>query len=330
MQNRQSNNYPGRSSDCTAERWIIMDILKLIEMTLSATMRMGTPLLLASVGGMFASRCGIMPLGVEGMITIGAFSAVCGSYFTASPWIGLLLGVAVSSALALLNAWLCIRFHVNHIIGGLGLNMLVAAVVGIFLQTLWGSSTNSPSVESVKGLDLPFLTDIPIVGALFSGQFLVTYVAILLVPLTWFLLFRTKFGMRVRIIGNNPYVASTSGVQVNRYKYMCMLLCGILAGLAGAFLSICQMNMFVEGMSSERGYISNVICALGSSNPVGILGASFLFGLADAAQLSLQDLNIPSQLLRMLPYCVTVIALMFVKGNRGIAAFEGKHFEEIK
>lgn len=307
-----------------------MDILKLIEMTLSATLRMATPLLLASVGGMFASRCGIMPLGVEGMITIGAFSAVFGSYFTANPWIGLLLGMTVSAALALLNAWLCIRFHVNHIIGGLGLNMLVAAVVGIFLQTLWGSATNSPPVESVKGLDLPFLADIPLVGALFSGQFLVTYIAILLVPLTWFLMFRTKFGMRVRIIGNNPYVASTAGVQVNRYKYMCMLLCGILAGLAGAFLSICQMNMFVEGMSSERGYISNVICALGSSNPVGILAASVLFGLADAAQLSLQDLNIPSQLLRMLPYCVTVIALMFVKGNQGVAAFEGKHFEEIK
>ena len=167
-------------------------------------------------------------------------------------------------------------------------------------------------------------------GALFSGQFLVTYIAILLVPLTWFLMFRTKFGMRVRIIGNNPYVASTSGIQVNRYKYMCMLLCGILAGLAGAFLSVCQMNMFVEGMSSERGYISNVICALGSSNPVGILAASLFFGLAEAAQLSLQDLNIPSQLLRMLPYCVTVIALVFVRGNRGVAAFEGKHFEEEK
>lgn len=309
---------------------IIMDILKLIEMTLSATLRMATPLLLASVGGMFASRCGIMPLGVEGMITIGAFSAVIGSHFTASPWIGLLLGVTVSAALALLNGWLCIRFHVNHIIGGLGLNMLVAAVVGIFLQTLWGSSTTSPQVASVKGLDLPFLADIPLVGALFRGQFLVTYIAILLVPLTWFLMFRTKFGMRVRIIGNNPYVASTSGIQVNRYKYMCMLLCGILAGLAGAFLSVCQMNMFVEGMSSERGYISNVICALGSSNPVGILAASLFFGLADAAQLSLQDLNIPSQLLRMLPYCVTVIALMFVRGNRGVAAFEGKHFEEAK
>ena len=307
-----------------------MDILKLLEMTLSATLRMGTPLLLASVGGMFASRCGIMPLGVEGMITIGAFSAVVGSHLTANPWLGLLMGISASTALALLNGWLCIRCHVNHIIGGLGLNMLVAALVGIFLQTMWGSSTNSPPLASIKGLDLPLLADIPLVGALFTGQFLVTYLAILLVPLTWFLMFRTKFGMRVRIIGNNPYVASTSGIRVNRYKYMCMLLCGILAGLAGAFLSVCQMNMFVEGMSSDRGYISNVICALGSSNPAGILGASLLFGLADAAQLSLQDLNIPSQLLRMLPYCVTVVALMFVRGNRGMAAFEGKHFEEVK
>ena len=307
-----------------------MDILKLLEMTLSATLRMGTPLLLASVGGMFASRCGIMPLGVEGMITIGAFSAVVGSHLTANPWLGLLMGISASTALALLNGWLCIRCHVNHIIGGLGLNMLVAALVGIFLQTMWGSSTNSPPVASIKGLDLPLLADIPLVGALFTGQFLVTYLAILLVPLTWFLMFRTKFGMRVRIIGNNPYVASTSGIRVNRYKYMCMLLCGILAGLAGAFLSVCQMNMFVEGMSSDRGYISNVICALSSSNPAGILGASLLFGLADAAQLSLQDLNIPSQLLRMLPYCVTVVALMFVRGNRGMAAFEGKHFEEVK
>ena len=163
-----------------------MDILKLLEMTLSATLRMGTPLLLASVGGMFASRCGIMPLGVEGMITIGAFSAVVGSHLTANPWLGLLMGISASTALALLNGWLCIRCHVNHIIGGLGLNMLVAALVGIFLQTMWGSSTNSPPVASIKGLDLPLLADIPLVGALFTGQFLVTYLAILLVPLTWF------------------------------------------------------------------------------------------------------------------------------------------------
>ena len=307
-----------------------MDILQLLEMTLSATLRMSTPLLLASLASMFASRCGIMPLGVEGMITFGAFSSVVGSWITGNPWLGLLTGVAASSLLALLNAWLCICCHVNHIIGGLGLNMLVNALVGIFLQTLWGSATNSPQVASVSGLDLPFLAEIPLIGAFFDGQFALTYLAVLLVPLTWFLMFRTRFGMRVRIIGNNPYVASTAGVRVNRYKYECMLFCGILSGLAGAFLSVCQMNMFVEGMSSERGYISNVICALGSSNPAGILGASFLFGLADAAQLSLQDMNIPSQLLRTLPYCVTVIALMFVRGNRGVAAFEGKHFEEVK
>lgn len=307
-----------------------MDILQLLEMTLSATLRMSTPLLLASMASMFSSRCGIMPLGVEGMITLGAFSSVVGSYMTGNAWLGLLTGVTASAALALLNAWLCICCHVNHIIGGLGLNMLVTALVGIFLQTLWGSSTNSPQVSSISGLDLPFMSDVPLVGALFDGQFALTYIAVLFVPLTWFLMFRTKFGMRVRIIGNNPYVASTSGIRVNRYKYMCMLICGILSGLAGAFLSICQMNMFVEGMSSERGYISNVICALGSSNPVGILGASLFFGLADAAQLSLQDMNIPSQLLRTLPYCVTVIALMFVRGNKGVAAFEGRHFEEIK
>lgn len=307
-----------------------MNVLQLFEMILSATLHMATPLLLASVGSMFASRCGIMPLGVEGMITISAFFAVLGSYLTQNPWLGFMLGVAASAGLALLNGWLCIRCHVNHVIGGLGLNMLVAALVGIFLQILWGSATNSPPVASIKGLDLPLLAGIPLIGAFFTGQFAVTYIAILCVPLTWFLIFRTKFGLRVRIIGNNPYVASMSGIRVNGYKYACMLLCGIMAGLAGAFLSICQMNMFVEGMSAERGYISNVICALGSSNPVGILAASLFFGMADAAQLSLQDRNIPSQLLRMLPYGVTMLALMFVRGNRGAAAFEGKHFEEIK
>ena len=305
-----------------------MNILGFIEMTLSAALRMSTPLLLASVGSMFASRCGIMPLGVEGMISLGAFSAVFGSYVSGDPTLGLLCGMAAAALLALLNAWLCIRYHVNHIIGGLGLNMFVDALIGILLQILWQSSANSPTVTSIKGLSLPALADIPLIGALFDGQFAVTYLAILSIPLIWFLLFRTKFGLRVRVIGNNPYVASTSGIRVNRYKYVSMLLCGLMAGLAGAFLSVCQMNKFVEGMSSERGYISNVICALGSNNPIGILAASFFFGLTDAAQLALQDLNIPSQLLRTLPYCVTILALMVVRGNRGVATFEGKHFEE--
>ena len=173
--------------------------------------------------------------------------------------------------MALLNAWLCICCHVNHIIGGLGLNMLVNALVGIFLQTLWGSATNSPQVASVSGLDLPFLAEIPLIGAFFDGQFALTYLAVLLVPLTWFLMFRTRFGMRVRIIGNNPYVASTAGVRVKRYKYECMLFCGILSGLAGG-VSLRLPDEYVCGRDvvGER-YISNVICALGSSNPAGIL-----------------------------------------------------------
>lgn len=300
----------------------------MMELTLGATLRMSTPLLLAALGGMFATRSGIMALGLEGMISAGAFSAVLGSYLFNSGPAGILIGVSVGAGVGIFNAWLCIKYHVNHVIAGLGINMSVAALTAILLQVIWNSSSNSPKVAAVPHITVPFLSDIPILGALFTNQSVVTFFGVVIIPAVWFILFKTVFGMRIRVIGNNPYTASTAGVNVNRYKYTAMFICGGFAGLAGSYLSLCQLNLFMEGISAERGYIANVICALGASNPIGILIASIFFGFADAGQLFLQDMNIPSQLIRTIPYVATLIALMLVKNKNSGSLFVGQHFDE--
>lgn len=305
-----------------------MNFVNLIELALGATLRMSTPLFLASLGGIFASRSGIMALGLEGMISVGAFSAVLGSYIFGNGVIGILTGVLVGALVGVFNAWLCIKYHVNHVIAGLGVNMMVAALTSILLQVIWNSSSNSPKVASVRHITVPVLSEIPVAGALFTNQSVVTYLGILIIPLVWCVLFKTVFGVRVRVIGNNPYSASTAGVNVNRYKYTAMFICGAFAGLAGAYLSVCQLDLFMESMSAERGYISNVICALGAYNPIGIFLASIFFGFADAGQIFLKDTNIPPQLMRTLPYIATLIALMVVKNKSGAAMFVGKHFDE--
>lgn len=303
-------------------------VLNMIELTVGAMLRMSTPLLLAALGGMFASRSGIMALGLEGMILSGAFFSVWGSYITNNGVLGILIGMLAAVLVSLCNAWLCIKYHVNHVIAGLGINMSVTALTAILLQMIWNTSSNSPQVASVPHITVPILSEIPGIGTLFSNQSVVTYLGILLVPIVWYVMFQSVFGMRVRVIGNNPYSASTAGVNVNRYKYAAMTICGAFAGLAGAYLSLCQLNLFTEGMSAERGYIANVICALGASNPFGILAASLFFGLADAAQIVLEEANIPSQLIRTLPYVATLIALMVVKNSNSTAMFVGKHFDE--
>lgn len=299
-----------------------------LDLILSSTLRMSTPLILAALGAMFSNRSGIMALGLEGMISFGAFTAVWGSWHFDSPAIGLACGMVGGMLFGVLHGVLTIRYHVNHIISGLGLNLFVFAFIPLMLKVLWNLSSNSPQVPAISNIVIPAFKNVPILGALFYSNSPLTWLAFLLVPLIWTVLYKTVFGMRLRVIGNNPYAASTAGVDVKRYKYCAVVICGALAGLAGSFLSICQLNLYSDGMSAQRGYIAIAINALGGSNPVGILFAGMLFGFTDATQIFLQGSIVPVQLLKTVPYVATLIALVLVGKQKSGAAFLGKHFEE--
>lgn len=305
-----------------------MDILNTLDAVLSATMRMSTPLILGSIGALFSKRVGVMALGMEGMISMGAFMAVVGSYYTGNAYIGILCGMLGGLIFAHLHALLTVKYLVDHVLSGLGLNLLTKAFIPLMLQILWQTSTNSPVVGAVKPIVIPFFKDIPILGAIFYLQSPLTYLAWILVPISWVILFKTVFGSRLRIIGNNPYAASTAGVNVKMYKYIGVLMSGAFGGLAGAYLSISQLNLYLDGMSAERGYISVVINVLGSSNPIFVFPAALLFGLAESIQIILQNTQVPAYLLGMIPYIVTLIALIFAKNKAAGGAFVGKHFVE--
>ena len=269
---------------------------------LGSTVYTATPLIFASVGGAYSVRGGVMALGLESMMMCGAFCGVVGSYYTGSVAIGFLSGILGGMLIALLHAILFVNFRVNQVISSVGLNLLATAMTTLLMQVIWGNKGTSEMVASVEGtLGGP----IPILNA----QSFNFFVMVAVVALGWVLLFKTRYGLRLRMVGENPKAASAVGLKVHALKYSGVLICGALAGYGGAFLSLDQLNMFVRGMTAGRGYIAVAITILGRYNPVNIVLSALLFGFCDAVQIYLQGQGIPAQLIQMLPYAATLIVL---------------------
>ncbi|MBC2871764.1 ABC transporter permease [Acetanaerobacterium sp. MSJ-12] len=288
-----------------------------------STLRMSIPLLIAGMGAVYASRSGMMAMGVESMMLFGAFGGVFTSYFTGNVLLGFLTGMVCGAAVGLLFGLLTVRFRLNQVIAGVGLNLFMGAITTVLMEVVWKSSGNSPQVASLtQAVRVPLLSDIPVVGTIFSSLSVNFYIALVLLVITQYVVFHTPFGLRLRMVGENPTAANTLGIPVRGYKYTAMLICGGCAGLAGAYLSLDQLNMFVQEMTAGRGFIVLVMMALGKYTPVGTVLAALLFGFADALQINLQQaFDVPSQLVQMMPYIVTILVLTFgikhVKGPAG-------------
>jgi simple sugar transport system permease protein len=288
----------------------------------STALSMSIPLLLAALGGMFSARVGIMALGLEGMMLAGAFGATAGTYFSGSPAVGLLCAVAASLCIALLHGLLTIRFHVNHIISGVGLNFLSLGMTTLLMQLFWKSRGNSPQTASFSPL---FNTEY---GSPLGILTPITVFTIFALLASIYIFKRTVFGFHLIAVGENPSAAATAGIPVNRYKFIGMTLCGILSGFSGAFLSTDHLNMFVREMTAGRGYIAVVINILGNYRPGGIFFSSLLFGFADSLQINLQGYGVPSQLIQMIPYIITLAVLVIaIHGIRPPKSL-GQHFTD--
>lgn len=276
---------------------------------LLATLRLAIPLTLASIGGVLCERSGIINLGIEGMMLMGSFGAVVGSHISGSPWIGVLFGIMIGGLFGLLHAVLCIKFRTNQSVSGVGINIFASGLTVVLCRAIWDSDGSSGTVAQVPTITIPGLSEIPVVGALFTKQSPFLYITAIIVVVSWYVMYKSNIGLRLRTIGDHPKAASTAGVNVTKYRYICVTLCGMLCGLGGAYLSIVQSNLFVKEMVAGRGFMALAATIFGGWNPVGSMLASLLFAFAQALRIQV-EFNLPERILQMVPYLLTLAVLI--------------------
>lgn len=275
------------------------------------TLRFAIPLALAAVGATICERSGIINLGVEGMMLIGAFGAVFGTHISGSPWLGVLFSIFCGGLTGLLHAVLSIRFKTNQTVSGVGINILAQGLTVVLARVAWQTDGISGTVEQLPNMSIPLLKEIPVLGELFHEQSPFLFLMLLIVFAAWFVLYKTKPGLRLRAIGDHPQAAATVGINVRKYRYVAVVVCGMLCGMAGAYLSIVQNNVFVNNMVAGRGFMALAANIFGGWNPLGSFFASLLFALAQAIRINL-NLPIPDQFVQMVPYALTLLVLVGV------------------
>jgi general nucleoside transport system permease protein len=283
------------------------DVLSVILLTLAATLRVATPLVLCAMGGLFSEKSGIIDVGLEGKMLMAAFFAAATSAVSGSAWVGVAAGIIAAEVLALLHGFACITYRGNQVVSGVALNILAAGLT-IVLGTAWfNRGGQTPALEGGERL-----TPLLLPGA---GDNILVYVALLSVPLTWWIIERTRFGLRLRAVGEMPLAVDTAGISVPWLRYRAVLLCGLFAGLAGAYISIGQNAGFSRDMTAGQGFIALAAVIFGKWRPFSAFGACLIFGLLDAVAIRLQGVRVPAigevpvQLIQALPYLLTMFLL---------------------
>ena len=300
-----------------------MDYATLIQL-LDSTVRLATPLLLACLAGLFSERAGIFDIGLEGKMLAAAFFSAAVAALTGSVWVGLLAGIGASLVLSALHGVASITFRGNQLISGVAINFLASGLTVLIAQSWFGQGGRTPSLIGggrFTGITLPFaeaLSGVPVIGPIYaeliSGHSILVYVAFLMVPLSWFILYRTRFGLRLRAVGEAPEAVDTAGVSVIGLRYAAIAICGLLCGLAGAYLATGLQAGFVREMTAGRGYIALAALIFAKWRPWYALWACLLFGLLQAVALRYQNIDlgaftVPVQVMDALPYILTVIIL---------------------
>ncbi|MCX8572766.1 ABC transporter permease [Aminobacter sp. MET-1] len=279
---------------------------------LVATLRMTAPILLVALGGSFTTKAGIFNIGLEGQMLVGAFFAVLGSIWSGSALVGVACGVAAALVFALAFAVLVVSFRANEVVVGLALNILAGGMTISLMKAIFGTR------GSIVGQGIVGLPKVQIPGArdlfgswapLINGFTPMVYLAFIAVPLLVLFYKRTRLGLYIRVVGEKPEAAEALGISITRVRYTASLLCGLLAGLAGAHLSLGYITMFTENMSSGRGFMAVAILIFSAGDPLKVLAGCLLFGFADAFSLRLQTFGFPSYLILAVPYLVALVAL---------------------
>jgi simple sugar transport system permease protein len=284
---------------------------------LFSTIRLSTPLVCAAIGGLYSERSGVINIALEGLMLAGAFAAAAVTYYTHSPWVGLSAAAAAAAFFAFLLAIVCIRFKANEVVAGTGINILFLGLPAVLSGALFLSSGSTPHIP--KDELLPTLAElIPIAPPwrILTDVSVISLLALLGVGITSYVLYRTPFGLRLRAVGENPEAADAAGVQVNRLRYIGVVLSGVLAGIGGAYLSVGQSSLFTRNMTAGRGFIALAALIFGKWRPVQTMLACLLFGFADALTIQMQGVaklpsgeDVPVQFIQMIPYVVTIVVL---------------------
>ena len=285
---------------------------------LSNAVLAATPLIFVALGGLIAERAGVMSISLEGYMLTGAFAAVAVSH-SGGMWAGLAAAAAAGAVLALAHAWLCVTARLNQIISGLALNLFALGITGYLNSFVFGEGQAAGTqVLAFSPLEVPGLASIPVVGQALFDQPPFTYAAAVLAVVVSFFFWKTRPGLTLHAVGEHPAAAETRGISVIGHRYAAVVLSGLLAGVGGAALSIGVLDSFVDNMTAGRGYIALAAIVFAGWRPLLAVAACLLFGLADAAQVSANvlNINIPFELLATAPYVVTIVALAIL-GRRG-------------
>lgn len=281
---------------------------------LSGTIRVSIPILLAALGDVYVQRAGILNLGLEGTMLMGALAGFAGVYFTGSLMAGLLAAVLVCVLFSLIMAFLSITIKCNQVIAGTAITILGTGLSAYLFRVIFGIKQLPPTVKTFPPLECFGLADLPFIGPILFNHNAMVYIGLALVVVTAFVMNHTTFGLKVKAVGEHPRAADSKGIHVARIRYICLMIEGAYAGLAGAFLSIGYMNTFMDGMIRGRGFIAVAVVIFARWNPWLVLCGALLFGGADSLQMRLQAIGvgIPNQFLLMFPYVLTIITLVFI------------------
>jgi ABC-type uncharacterized transport system permease subunit len=301
------------------------DLFHLGVSTLAATIRLATPLILCAMAGLISERSGVIDIGLEGKMLSGAFAAAVVAAVTGSAVLALCAGMAVAILLSLVHGVACITYRGDQVVSGVAINIIAAGMTVVLGNAWFGRGGSTPDLNpEQRFMPLHFpgaeaMRDVPVIGPIYaviiSGHTLLTYLALLIVPLVWFLLYRTRFGLRLRAVGEAPAVVDTAGISVIRLRYTAVMLAGLLCGIAGTFLAIAQNAAFQREMTAGRGFIALAAMIFGKWRPWPAFFACLLFGFLDAVSIRLQGVSIPGigpvpvPLIQALPYVLTIVLL---------------------
>lgn len=287
----------------------------------SSTLRFGAPIIFAAMAGLLCERVGIVNIGLEGIMLISAFFGVLGSHISGSAWVGLGMAIVAGVIVSLLHAASTIRFGANQIISGIAINLLALGVTGYLLVQIYGTSGGTPQVQGFSATPIPLLREIPFIGPALFGQSWFVWLAPLVAVAIWWFLSRTTLGLRLRASGEQPQVLEASGISVLPVRYITVAASGILCGLGGAYLSLSMLNSFSENMTAGRGFIALAAVIFGGWKALRVLGAAVFFGFASAMIIRVPQNVLDPQLLFIVPYAVTIIALViFGRGSTAPAS----------
>lgn len=298
---------------------------------LAATLKIATPLIFAGLAAMTSERSGVVNIGIEGTMLLGAFAAVVGSYLW-GPWVGLLLAMLLGGLLGLLHAYLSVTVKVNQIVAATAINIAALGIPRLIIPYIWpGHFGDTGLVPPLADIRLPFIADLPVIGPILGHHSLLTYVALILVVVLNVLLFHTRFGLRLRAVGEHPRAADTVGINVALMRYAGVIIGGVLAGLGGAFLTIGKVPQFAPNTTNGRGFMGLAATVFGNWKPGGTLLACLIFGFADAFQAAAQPagvLPVPREILMSLPYILTLVVLAGFVGKTVGPAASGQPYEK--